>query len=55
MGTIKNLLEGLFMGVIIGSIALAFMTSVKWGYDHFDAFHSMIDTIGHLMLTNPFA
>lgn len=49
-----RLLQGLFMGLIIGSIAIAFMVSVKTGYDHFDTFRSLIDAIGYAMLNNPF-
>lgn len=55
MDTLVRLFQGAIMGAIIGSIMMAFVVCLKYGYDHFDAVHSLIDTIGHLMLTNPFA
>lgn len=55
MSTISNLFQGLIIGAILGSIAMAFMVGVKLGYDHFEAFRAIIDTVGNAMLHNPFA
>lgn len=55
MDTIKNLFKGALIGSALGVIMIVFMFCVKTGYDHFDAFHSMIDTIGYHLLNNPFA
>lgn len=54
MSTLGKLLQGCILGFIIGSIAIGFMIGVKASYDHIEAVRVMIDTIGSMMLHNPF-
>lgn len=55
MGTIKHLFQGLIMTALIGGVMFSFVLGIKLSYDEFEAFRSMIEAIGSVLLSHPFS